>query len=148
MSGKQAVKLFSQPEVRRVMVLLAVPDQADLHGRHVEGQWRHLQGEQRCEGFGQARGDGAERVGASDDGRNRQVIGQMQRCLAPDLGRAQDDFQRRTEPGARRHAHVASLLVILEAEAAGWLMRLFMRRRIERESQASMQALHDVLART
>lgn len=35
MSGKQAVQLFSQPEVRRVMVLLAVPDQADLHGGHL-----------------------------------------------------------------------------------------------------------------
>lgn len=39
----------------------------------------------------------------------------------------------------------------LEYGFDGWLMRvvnaLFMRRRIERESQASMQALHDVLAR-
>lgn len=40
----------------------------------------------------------------------------------------------------------------LEYGFAGWPMRLanglFMRRRIERESQASMQALHDVLMRT
>lgn len=107
MSGEQAVQLFTQPAVRRVMVLLAMPDQADLHGRHVKGQRCHLQG---------------------DHGLHLLLTYE---CVAVEGG---CEFVRTLEYGF-----------------AGWPMRLanglLMRRRIERESLASMQALHDVLAR-
>jgi len=88
------------------MVLLAVPDQADLHGLHVEGQRCHLQGDHGL----------------------RLLL--TYECVAVEGG--------------------CEFVPTLEYGFAGWPMRLanglFMHRRVERESQASMQALHDVLA--
>src|SRR5690606_20591225 len=62
---------------------------------------------------------GAEQFGSGDDGGNRQVVGQVQRCLASDLGRAEHDFQWRTPSRAWRHDHMARLLVIPELQSAG-----------------------------
>ncbi len=60
MSVEQFDQLLAQPDVCRVVVLLLMPDQADLHRRHIERQRRDFQRMHRGEGFGQAGRHGAE----------------------------------------------------------------------------------------